>query len=51
MNKNPYDKNYFDYYGSLGLYDRSKEEWLLFFASIADGIKETISWHKETCSG
>src|SRR4030067_2387304 len=42
MNKNPYDKNYFDYYGSLGLYDRSKEEWLLFFASIADGIKEKI---------
>lgn len=43
MDKNSYDKNYYDFYGGIGPYDRSKEEWLLFFAKIADGIKEKIN--------
>jgi glycosyltransferase involved in cell wall biosynthesis len=43
MNQNIYDKNYYDYYGGQGPYDRNREEWLSFFANIGDRIKEKIS--------
>lgn len=43
MNKSPYDKDYFDYYGGQGPYDRSRKKWISHFKGVAERIKEKIN--------